>query len=123
MFRNVLDGLPALRIPVPPDHIRHAYYKFYAYVRPTALKSDWSRDRILAEVMACNINCGSGSCGEIYLEKAFRSTNLAPAVRLPVAQQSGETLLMFLVHPTLSATEVADIAEVVGNVVQAATLH
>jgi hypothetical protein len=35
------------------------------------LKDDWSRDRIMEEVSAAGVSCYSGSCSEIYLEKAF----------------------------------------------------
>jgi dTDP-4-amino-4,6-dideoxygalactose transaminase len=37
------------------------------------LKSDWNRDRIMDEINAEGIPCFSGSCSEIYLEKAFQS--------------------------------------------------
>jgi dTDP-4-amino-4,6-dideoxygalactose transaminase len=110
-----------LRIAIPAPHIRHAYYKFYAYVRPETLKSDWNRDRILDELTALGIPCGSGSCSEIYLEKAFTRSQLSLPQRLPVAKELGETSMMFLVHPTLSDTMVADMAQTVADVVQDAT--
>ena len=44
--------------------------------------------------------CYSGSCSEIYLEKAFAGS-LVPSERLPVAKELGETALMFLVHPDI----------------------
>lgn len=50
--------------------------------------------------------CFSGSCSEVYLEKAFDNTGFRPAQRLPVAKELGETSLMFLVHPTLLQAEV-----------------
>lgn len=92
----------ALRVPVIPAHIEHAHYKFYAYLRPQALKTGWSRDRVLAAIVEKNIPCFSGSCSEIYLERAFHGTGWAPPERLPVARELGETSLMFMVHPTLS---------------------
>jgi dTDP-4-amino-4,6-dideoxygalactose transaminase len=83
----------------------HAAYKCYIFVRPEALKPDWSRDRIMAEINALGIPCFSGSCSEVYLEKAFDNTPFRPKERLPVAKELGETSLMFLVHPTLSDTD------------------
>ena len=53
--------LPSLRVTVPPKHIEHAYYKYYAFVRPEALRSEWSRDRIIEAVKAEGIPCFSGS--------------------------------------------------------------
>jgi dTDP-4-amino-4,6-dideoxygalactose transaminase len=91
----------ALRVPMPDEHIRHAYYKFYAFLDPARLKSSWTRDRIVAEVAARGVPCFSGSCSEVYLERAFDDSDARPAQRLPVARELGETSLMFLVHPTL----------------------
>lgn len=91
----------ALRVPLPPAHAGHAYYKFYAFVRPEELASGWSRDRVMAELNERGIPCTVGSCSEIYLEKAFTDRGWGPAARLPVARSLGETSLMFMVHPTL----------------------
>jgi dTDP-4-amino-4,6-dideoxygalactose transaminase len=97
-----LGGIPGLRVPVPPGHVRHAYYKFYAFVANERLRASWSRDRIVAEINAQGVPCFMGSCSEVYLEKAFEGSPSRPAHRLPVARELGETSLMFLVHPTLS---------------------
>ena len=59
------------------------------------------RDRIVAEIEAAGVPCFSGSCSEVYLEKAFEQHPSRPLQRLPVAQELGESSLMFLVHPTL----------------------
>jgi dTDP-4-amino-4,6-dideoxygalactose transaminase len=52
------------------------------------------------------VPCFSGSCSEVYLEKAFDNTDFRPKERLPVAKELGETSLMFLVHPTLTQDEI-----------------
>lgn len=84
----------------------HAYYKLYVYVQSDNLPKDWSRDRIIQEINELGVPCFSGSASEVYLEKAFDHTGLRPESRLPVAKQLGETSLMFLVHPTLTAEEI-----------------
>ena len=112
--------IPALRVTVPPSGIGHAYYKYYVFVRPDALRPEWDRDRIMAAVNAEGIPCFSGSCSEIYREKAFTVNGLGPAERLPVAQQLGGTSLMFLVHPTLSEQDMRDTCQVVEKVMLAA---
>jgi hypothetical protein len=53
-------------------------------------------------ICAEGVPCFTGSCSEIYLEKAFVRAGIGPKERLPVAKELGETSLMFLVHPTLS---------------------
>ena len=84
----------------------HAYYKFYAYVRPEKLAAGWSRNRIIDEITVRGVPCYTGSCPEIYLEKAFDRTSFRPNERLPVARELGETSLMFLVHPTLTRSDI-----------------
>jgi len=114
------SSIPGLRLTIPPEEIGHAYYKYYVFVRPEALKSNWSRDRIMAELNEEGIPCGSGSCSEIYLEKAFENTHFKPETRLPVAKQLGETSLMFMVHPTLSEDDMEDVVRAVNKVMRAA---
>ncbi|OHC12544.1 MAG: aminotransferase [Pseudomonadales bacterium GWC1_66_9] len=98
--------LPGLRVPELPADIEHAAYKCYLFVEPKRLRDGWDRERILAEIVARGVPCFSGSCPELYLERAFEGTPWRPAERLPVARELGETSLMFLVHPTLSAAEI-----------------
>ena len=116
ILNDGLSQVPALRITVPPSNLKHAYYKYYAYVRPELLKPSWNRDRIMREVSAHGIPCFSGSCSEIYREKAFQDAGLGPTGRLPVAAKLGETSLMFLVHPTLSEEDMYDVVDVVHSV-------
>jgi dTDP-4-amino-4,6-dideoxygalactose transaminase len=95
-----LSQVPGLRVPLPPAEYDHAYYKYYTFIRPEMLRPDWSRDRIMEEVVRAGVPCFVGSCSEIYLEKAFVTRRRHP--RLPVAKLLGESSLMFLVHPTLT---------------------
>ena len=88
----------------------HAYYKYYVYVRPENLPENISRDSILNALNEKKIPCFSGSCSEIYLEKAFDNHPSRPKARLTVAKELGETSLMFLIHPTLTTNEMQTIA-------------
>jgi len=98
----------------------HAQYKCYAYVRPERLARGWNRDRLIEEINACGVPCYSGSCSEVYLEKAFDGTGWRPTERMPVARELGETSLMFLVHPTLTKAEIEKTCIVVREVCEAA---
>ncbi len=99
----------------------HAQYKFYAYVRPENLATGWSRDRIIEAINAEGVPCYQGSCSEVYLEKAFDDTGWRPSHRLPVARELGETALMFLVHPTLTETEISKTSTVIQQVMTQAS--
>lgn len=116
-----LSSIASLRIPQPPSHIEHSYYKFYAFVNSGCLAQGWTRDRIVQAVQAEGIPCGPGSCSEIYLEKAFVDSGLKPLERLPIAKELGETSLMFMVHPTLKSEDVDQIAQAVSKVLSVAT--
>ena len=96
------ENSPYFTVAKPSVEYVHAAYKCYVQVNTSALPEDWSRDRIMAEINALNVPCFSGSCSEVYLEKAFDGTPWRPAQSLPQAKQLGTTSLMFLVHPTLS---------------------
>jgi dTDP-4-amino-4,6-dideoxygalactose transaminase len=76
----------------------------------------WGVDRIIEAINAEGVPCYQGSCSEVYLEKAFDGTGWRPAERLPVARELGETSIMFLVHPTLTAAEIAKTCSAIAKV-------
>jgi dTDP-4-amino-4,6-dideoxygalactose transaminase len=110
------ETLPGLRVPVIPKDIQHAAYKCYVFVNPQQLQEGWNRNRILDEINQHQVPCYSGSCSEVYLEKAFNNTPWRPNERLSIAQQLGETSLMFLAHPTLSIQEIDKTCKVLSEV-------
>ncbi len=111
----------AVRVPAVPQDNVHAHYKCYVYVQPEQLADGWSRDRIVEAITAAGVPCFQGSCSEVYLEKAFDDTGWRPEERLPVARQLGETSIMFLVHPTLTAAEIDKTYTTITQVLAAAS--
>jgi dTDP-4-amino-4,6-dideoxygalactose transaminase len=118
---NAASGIVALRVPALPDYIEHAAYKCYVFVRLEGLKDGWSRDRIMDEIVAYGVPCYSGTCSEVYLEKAFENTGWRPENRLPVAKELGETSLVFLVHPTLTEPEIQKTCDAIVKVMAKAS--
>ena len=117
---NIAKQCKGLRMPTIPDYIEHAAYKCYVFVKPNELKNDWSRDRVIQAINTLEVPCYSGSCSEVYLEKAFDGTGLRPKERLPNAKELGETSLMFLVHPTLTNDEIQQTCEAITSVMELA---
>ncbi|QNI72351.1 DegT/DnrJ/EryC1/StrS aminotransferase family protein [Synechococcus sp. NOUM97013] len=117
MLAQALADCSAVRVPLPPEGITHAWYKFYAFVKSDALSDGWSRDRILSEIESLGYPALAGSCSEVYLEKCFKEAGLSPPKRLPVAQELGQTSLMFLVHPSITPEQMAGYADAVRSVV------
>lgn len=105
-----------IRVPEIPEHIAHAQYKTYVFVEPTKLPTGWTRDKIIEEMVSLGVPCFSGSCSEVYLEKAFDGKAYKPKQPLPNAKQLGETSLMFLVHPTLTPSEIDKTTSVLAQV-------
>ena len=100
----------------PANDLQHAYYKCYVQVKQAALPAAWTRDRIIEEITAQGVPCYSGSCSEVYNEKAFDDTGLRPSAPLPNAKALGETSLMFLVHPTLTGNEIGQTCETITKI-------
>ena len=120
-LQGQLGNLAALRIPLPPANIHHAYYKFYAFVRSEELADGWSRDRLLGELNRAGVPCFTGSCGEIYREGGMVAAGYGRSEPLSVAKELGESSLMWLVHPTMSAEDVLRVGEVSARVISSAS--
>lgn len=102
-LQAALQAFPdAVRVPDPASGFTHAYYRQYGYIKPEGLKSGWTRDRIVEEIVAQGYPAFQGSCSEVYLEKAFDGTGWRPEPRLPLARELGETSIMFLTHPSIT---------------------
>ena len=108
-----------IRIPKVENIFDHAWYKLNVYVKIEGLANNWNRDRIIEEINELGIPCYSGSCPEIYLEKAFDDYS-RPKERLNNAKELGLTTLMFLVHPSLSKSDVKNTCNVLDLVLQKA---
>ena len=131
MLNEAFTRIPSLRVTLPSQDIFHSYYKYYVFLRPDVFgfasnsefrtqNSELSllRDQLMNAIVAEGVPCFSGSCSEIYREKAFADARLAPEERLPVARELGDTSLMFLVHPTLRESDILKTIEVVERVLR-----
>ncbi len=117
---QALSAIPALRVPIPPPHIEHVYYRYHVFVRPERVRAGWTRDRIQEAINAEGFPCLYGSCSEIYLEKAIPES-WRPKQRHPIARELGETSLMLPIHHLLSPSDMADIAAAVAKVMAVAS--
>ena len=58
MFDNALSQFKCIRLVDTPEHIEHAQYKYYAFVKPEFLADNWSRDKIVNKI---NWRCSAKS--------------------------------------------------------------
>ena len=102
-----LRSVRGLITPMPPSNIEHAWYKFYTFIDLSCLKSDWNQPRVIDAINAEGIPCMSGTCSEIYREKAFTNLGCYRGLSTPVAQNYSKSSLMFHVHPNISELEIS----------------
>lgn len=98
VWLNALSEVARVRAPVPREPLRHAFYKLYIQIDAPPGDAGRLREEILRRSAEDDLRVFSGSCSEIYREKAFRGR---PQSHCPVARMLGETSLMVEVHPTL----------------------
>lgn len=115
---SAFEASPYFIVHRPSADFSHAAYKCYIQVNPETLPEGWNRDRIMELINDLGVPCYSGSCSEVYLEKAFDNTPWRPAKRLNNAKFLGETSLMFLVHPTLTSENMQKCIDVIKNVIE-----
>ena len=96
------------------DGCSHAAYKCYIFLKDNIQ----SREKIIDFINQRGVPCFHGTCSEVYLEKAFESTEFRPKQRLPVAKRLGETSIMFLCHPTLTKAEIDKTCSVIKQAIK-----
>ena len=116
MLDDAVAEFNIIRTVNVPEYSQHAEYKHYMFIQSEFLAEGWSRDRIVDEIVKLGVPAYQGSCSEIYKEKAFYNTAWRPKHALPNAVELGETSLMFLVHPTLTADEIQKTCVVIQQV-------
>ena len=122
IFIDKLKNINCIKIPLPSKKIQHAWYKFYIYVKKEFLKTGWDRNKILDEINKQGFPAGSGSCSELYLEKAFQDNGFNNFKRLKNAKDLGDSSIMLLVHPTITKQEIYSYAEAVRSVLIKASI-
>lgn len=98
---SVCRGFTAIRVPVPGPSVTPAYYRFYFFVEEALLRSDWTRNRLVRELRNLGINCGVGSCGEIFRESAF-PPHWRPRSPHPIARQMARESIAISIAPNWS---------------------
>jgi dTDP-4-amino-4,6-dideoxygalactose transaminase len=108
---SCLAQFPFITVPQVPEHIQHAFYKFYAFVDKG--QNSISRDQIIESLNAAGVPCMQGSCGEVYLEKAFDGLDVRPEQPLTNAKHLSDSAIMFMVHPTITTQDMQHVCQLV----------
>ena len=73
----------------------HAFYRLNLFINKNKIK----QNNLIQQLNKNKINCGVGSCAEIYREKIFKKLKFYPKKRLPNAKLLGETSIVFPINP------------------------
>ena len=115
---NIFKKYPEyFNIPIIPKYSKHAWYKLYIQINYSKKKLVSKKNLIIKHLNTEGVPCFTGSCPEIYLEKAFIQNNIKLKKRLPNASILGETSLVFLVHPTLTTKSMKYICSKIDKII------
>jgi len=112
-----IRDLPGLHPTSPPDHVGHAFYKYYATLDEDRFRGEWSQNRIIEAINAEGVPCLAGACPEVYRENAFSEIPGMPQRPLPGAHRLRHRTLMFQVHPTLGDDDIDDVTRALTKVI------
>ena len=76
----------------------HAFYRLNLFINKKKVK----QIELLKQLYKKKINCGVGSCAEIYREKIFKKLKFYPKHRLSNAKLLGETSIVFPINSNRS---------------------
>jgi dTDP-4-amino-4,6-dideoxygalactose transaminase len=113
IWADALANLPGVRVPLPDDRFRHAYYRLNFYLRPGV---EDAREELLARAGEAGLRLFTGSCSEVYLEEAFRDL---PRPDLPNARAMTRSSLAVEIHPTLRPDRLRLRAEKLAELIRA----
>ena len=85
----------------PSKKIKSAWYRLYFFLKSDVKNYQKIRFKIIKDLRKNNLKCFTGSCPEIYLEKAFKKLNNFKPVRLKNCKILGETSIALDINHTL----------------------
>jgi len=87
---------------VKSEKCRHAFYRLNLFIN----KKKINQIKLIEELNRKKINCGVGSCPEIYREKIFKKLKFYPQKRLLNAKLLGQISLTFSINPNIPSTKI-----------------
>lgn len=89
----------------PSKKIKSAWYRFYFFLKTDVKNYKKIRFKIIKDLKQKKLKCFTGSCPEIYLEKAFRQIDNFKSKRLKNCKILGETSIALDVNHTLKYSQ------------------
>lgn len=89
----------------PTKKIKSAWYRFYFFLKTDIKNYQKLRFKIIKDLKKNNLKCFTGSCPEIYLEKAFKKLNNIKPIRLKNCKTLGQTSIALEINHTLEYSQ------------------
>ena len=89
----------------PSKKIKSAWYRFYFFIKIDIKNYQKLRFKIIKNLRKNNLRCFTGSCPEIYLEKAFKKLYNSKSKRLKNCKILGETSIALEINHTLEYSQ------------------
>ena len=89
----------------PSKKIKSAWYRFYFFLKTDIKNYQKLRFKIIKDLRKNNLKCFTGSCPEIYLEKAFKKLNNIKPKRLKNCKTLGQTSIALEINHTLEYSQ------------------
>ena len=97
------------------DKCIHAFYRLNFFIN----KNKINQEKLIQKLKKNKIECGVGSCPEIYREKIFKRSRFFPKKRLSNAKALGETSFVIPINPYRSVikinSEINSIKKILNN--------
>ena len=107
MLAEAFERHPLIELPVIPEGVEHAFYKFYVMLNPDRV----DRQKVLDGLGRRGIPAGTGSCPDMSRELAVRNSPWPNRGELPVAAAVGEQSVMLMVDHLLGEDSMRMTAE------------
>ena len=86
----------------PPKKIKSAWYRFYFFINKDIKNYEGIRSKLIKKFKENNLECFTGACPEIYLEKSFKKLKNFKQNRLKNCKILGETSIAVDINHTLN---------------------
>ncbi len=106
IFDKSLKKFKFINLFLTKKNYVNAYYRYYFKINSKFLKKNWNRDKILKKLNEYGIPSGTGSCPEIYKEKAIKKLKIFQKSDLKNAYILSKNTITINFHHQMKNTEI-----------------
>lgn len=117
LYHNEFKSFKYIILPQFSKNIKIAPYRFYMYLNKNFLKKVETY-KILEQIFNRGIDCGVGSCSEIYLEKSFRRYGYFSKLKFKkIARILSKDAMAFKLDKSYTVKQIKNEAKIIKNTI------